>query len=114
MDYPYSVRREHYRRDPWYVMVKRGKGSIYTVLREPYNSPVPKDKRFEVEVAVTTTIGLVSFLGDEKFVGDKIRVVKNFPDVFPEELPGMPPDTEVEFVIDLLPGVRKMDPGPFG
>jgi hypothetical protein len=30
-------------------------------------------------------------------------VVKNFPDVFPEELPGMPPDREVEFVIDLLP-----------
>jgi hypothetical protein len=30
-------------------------------------------------------------------------VVKDFSDVFPEELPGMPPDTEVEFVIDLLP-----------
>jgi hypothetical protein len=27
-----------------------------------------------------------------------------FLDVFPEELPGMPPDSEVEFVIDLLPG----------
>jgi hypothetical protein len=45
----------------------------------------------------------VAFLVDEKFVGDHIRVVKDFPDVFPEELPGMPPDTEVEFVIDLLP-----------
>jgi hypothetical protein len=31
-------------------------------------------------------------------------VVKDFPDVFPEELRGMSPDTEVEFVIDLLPG----------
>jgi hypothetical protein len=30
-------------------------------------------------------------------------VVRDFLDVFPEELPGMPPDTEVEFVIDLLP-----------
>jgi hypothetical protein len=30
MGYPYSVRREHYRHDPWYVMVKKGKGSIYT------------------------------------------------------------------------------------
>jgi hypothetical protein len=27
-----------------------------------------------------------------------------FPDVFLEELPWMPPDSEVEFVIDLLPG----------
>jgi hypothetical protein len=39
----------------------------------------------------------------EEFVGDNIRVVRDFPDVFPEELPGMPPDREVEFVIDLLP-----------
>jgi hypothetical protein len=30
-------------------------------------------------------------------------VVKDFSDVFPEELPEMPPDMEVEFVIDLLP-----------
>jgi hypothetical protein len=42
----------------------------------------------------------VAFLVDEKFVGDNIRVVKDFP----EELPGMPLDTEVEFVIDPLPG----------
>jgi hypothetical protein len=37
-------------------------------------------------------------------VGDNIRAVRDFPDVFPEELLGMPPDREVEFVIDLLPG----------
>jgi hypothetical protein len=63
-----------------------------------------KEQRFEVEIVVTTTTWLAAFLVDEKFVGDNIRVVKDFPDVFPEELLGMPPDTEVEFVIDLLPG----------
>jgi hypothetical protein len=30
-------------------------------------------------------------------------VVRDFPDVFPEELSGMPPYREVEFVIDPLP-----------
>ena len=30
-----------------------------------------------------------------------VRIVSEFPDVFPEELPGMPPDREIEFVIDL-------------
>jgi hypothetical protein len=35
---------------------------------------------------------------------DNIRAVRDFPDVFPEELLGMPPDMEVELVIDLLPG----------
>jgi hypothetical protein len=36
-------------------------------------------------------------------VGDNIRAIKDFPDVFPEELLGMPPDREVEFAIDPLP-----------
>ena len=35
---------------------------------------------------------------------DGIRVVCEFPDVFPDSLPGMPPDREIEFIIDLLPG----------
>ncbi|WVZ90115.1 LOW QUALITY PROTEIN: hypothetical protein U9M48_036445 [Paspalum notatum var. saurae] len=34
----------------------------------------------------------------------KIPVVCDFPDVFPEELPGLPPDRDVEFKIDLIPG----------
>jgi hypothetical protein len=45
----------------------------------------------------------VAFFIDEEFVGNNIRVVRDFPDVFPEELPGMPPYRAVEFVIDPLP-----------
>jgi hypothetical protein len=36
-----------------------------------------------------------------------------FPDVFPEELPGMPPDREVELVIDLLPGTAPISKRPY-
>jgi hypothetical protein len=50
----------------------------------------------------------VAFLVDEKFVGDNIRVVRDFSDVFPEELLGMPPDREVELVIDHLPGTASI------
>jgi hypothetical protein len=63
-----------------------------------------KGERFEVGIAVTTATRLAAFLVDGKFVGVNIRVVIDFPDVLPEELPRMPPYTEVEFVIDLLPG----------
>jgi hypothetical protein len=35
---------------------------------------------------------------------DEIPVVCEYPDVFPDELPGMPPDRDVEFVIELQPG----------
>jgi hypothetical protein len=34
-----------------------------------------------------------------------IRTVSEYPDVFPEEFPGMPPDHEIELVIELVPGI---------
>jgi hypothetical protein len=34
-----------------------------------------------------------------------ILVVCEFPDVFPEDLPGLPPERDVEFVIELKPGM---------
>jgi hypothetical protein len=35
---------------------------------------------------------------------EAINVVSEFPDVFPKELPGMPPEKKVEFAIELIPG----------
>jgi hypothetical protein len=46
-------------------------------------------------------------------VGDNIRAVRDFPDVFPEEILGMPPDKEVELVIDLLPGTAPIFKRPY-
>jgi hypothetical protein len=44
---------------------------------------------------------------------EDIKVVCNYPDVFPDELPGMPPDREVEFVIDLLLGTAPISKRPY-
>jgi hypothetical protein len=35
---------------------------------------------------------------------EDIRVVCEYPDVFPDDLPGMPPKRDIEFIRDLLPG----------
>jgi hypothetical protein len=40
-------------------------------------------------------------------------VVRDFLDVFPKELPGMPPDRQVELVIDLLPGTAPISKRPY-
>jgi hypothetical protein len=42
-----------------------------------------------------------------------IRTVSEYPDVFPEELPGMPPDHEIEFVIELVPGTAPIFKRPY-
>ncbi|KAM2154836.1 hypothetical protein ACFX1Q_046598 [Malus domestica] len=34
----------------------------------------------------------------------EVGVVRHYPNVFPDDLPGLPPDRDVEFSIDLLPG----------
>jgi hypothetical protein len=44
---------------------------------------------------------------------DGIRVVSEFPDVFPDDLPGMPPDRDIEFSIDLLPGTAPIAKQPY-
>jgi hypothetical protein len=45
--------------------------------------------------------------------GSEVLVVNEFPDVFPEELPGMPPDRDIEFVIELKPETAPIYKTPF-
>jgi hypothetical protein len=42
-----------------------------------------------------------------------IRNVSEYLDVFPEELSGMPPDHEIEFVIELVPGTAPIFKRPY-
>jgi hypothetical protein len=45
--------------------------------------------------------------------GSEVPVVNEFPDVFLEELPGMSPDQDIEFVIELKPGTTPIYKTPF-
>ncbi|RVW20291.1 Retrovirus-related Pol polyprotein from transposon 17.6 [Vitis vinifera] len=44
---------------------------------------------------------------------EDIPIVREYPDVFPEDLPGLPPEREVEFTIDLVPGTGPMSKAPY-
>ena len=44
---------------------------------------------------------------------EEIPVVNEYPDVFPEELPGLPPERAVEFSIELLPGTAPVFRRPY-
>ncbi|XP_073024377.1 uncharacterized protein [Primulina eburnea] len=44
---------------------------------------------------------------------EDIPVVQEFSDVFPEELPGMVPDREIEFEINLVPGATPISKAPY-
>ena len=44
---------------------------------------------------------------------EKIPVVREFPDVFPEELPGIPIEMEVDLSIEIVPGTTPMSRAPY-
>ena len=44
---------------------------------------------------------------------EDIPVVKEFPDVFSEEIPGLPPKRETDFEIELEPGARPISKSPY-
>jgi hypothetical protein len=67
-----------------------------------------------VEFVAMVQLGLDSKLNQTKAIAlEDIKVVQDFPDVFPEELPGMPPDHDIEILIDLLPGTPPIPKRPY-
>jgi hypothetical protein len=44
---------------------------------------------------------------------ESILVVYEYPDVFLDELPGMPPDRDIEFAIELQPGTAPISKRPY-
>jgi hypothetical protein len=63
----------------------------------------PQGERIEVNVSMPATAETMVNQLEEKSL-EHIRIVCEYPDVFPEELPGMPPDRDIEFSIEPLPG----------
>jgi hypothetical protein len=44
---------------------------------------------------------------------NQIKIAQEYPDVFPKDLPGMPPDCDIEFIIELLPGMPPFSKRPY-
>nr|GFB61469.1 putative reverse transcriptase domain-containing protein [Tanacetum cinerariifolium] len=59
-------------------------------------------KGFPIFLAHITTKEVEDKLEKKRL--EDVPIVRNFPKVFPEELPGLPPTRPVEFQIDLVPG----------
>jgi hypothetical protein len=69
-------------------------------------------ERIEFAVALPSKIdGTINQLNGKSL--EDIKVVCDFRDVFPDDLSGMPPDRDIEFVIDLLPGTTPISKRPY-
>jgi hypothetical protein len=77
----------------------------------------PKGNEMEfITEPVVTAKGVANCVKENQLdasQGLEVPVVNKFPDVFPEELPGMPPDRDIEFVIVLKPGTTPIYKTPY-
>jgi hypothetical protein len=75
-------------------------------IDSPYNGAttlyLPQQEHFNSCVYATTDIKLKN-----------IPIVCEYPDVFPDDLPGMPPDRDIEFIIELQPGTAPISKSPY-
>ena len=58
-------------------------------------------------------LAIVTNTQTEEMRIEDIPIVRDFQDVFPEDLPGLPPHRQVEFQIDLAPGAAPIARAPY-
>ena len=63
--------------------------------------------------ARTPVLGISQVNQMKSTVVTDIPIVNEFLDVFSDDLPGMPPEREVEFIIKLLPGTTPIAKRPY-
>jgi hypothetical protein len=73
----------------------------------------PQGERIQVSTDMSTDAEAETMVNrlEEKPL-ENIKVVCEYPDVFLEELPGMPPDRDIEFSIELLLGTAPISKDP--
>jgi hypothetical protein len=73
-----------------------------------------KKDRTSIEFVAMIQSDQDSMLNQTKAIAlEDIKVVREYPDVFPVGLPGMPPDRDIEFFIELLPGMPPIAKRPY-
>jgi hypothetical protein len=79
------------------------------------STPDGKELEFVAEPVVTAK-GVANHVKVNQLDGNQgpmVPMVNGFPNVFPDELPGIPPNQDIEFVIDLMPGTAPIYKSPY-
>ncbi|KEH38432.1 LRR and NB-ARC domain disease resistance protein [Medicago truncatula] len=77
---------------------------IYSALELSYNCLESDELKFSLMASLSI---------ENQAVIDKLQVVCEFPEVFPDEILDVPPEREVEFSIDLIPGTKPISMAPY-
>ena len=91
-------------------------GVVFSLINDQSSShPFPTmSSKFLKAKAGSHLSFLASLIGEkDKDPKRAVLVVSDFPDFFPDELLGLPPQREIEFKIDLYPGIEPISISPY-
>ncbi|KAD3640042.1 hypothetical protein E3N88_29265 [Mikania micrantha] len=88
-------------------------GSFDVVVGMDWLSGNQAEITFHDKVGYTSILVLITDETEAEKRIEDIPVVCDYPDVFPEDLPGLPPPQQVEFRIDLVPGTAPIARAPY-
>jgi len=80
------------------------RGVVLDTLHRTIKMPLPKENSYLLIQLATPKRAIEQVHATNVTAVENIPVVQDFPDVFPEDLPGLPPDQDVQFSIELKPG----------
>ncbi|GKE03236.1 hypothetical protein Tco_1395254 [Tanacetum coccineum] len=89
------------------------RGCTLNLLDHPFNidlMPIELGS-FDVIIAQITEKKMEDKSKEKRL--EDVLIVRDFPKVFPEDLPGLPPTPQVEFQIDLVPGAKPVARSPY-
>ncbi|KAD4586561.1 hypothetical protein E3N88_24162 [Mikania micrantha] len=66
-----------------------------------------------IQKGYTAILALITEQPKKERKIEDIVVVRDYPEVFPEDLPGLPPKRQIEFQIDLTPGAAPIAKAPY-
>ncbi|XP_035837690.1 uncharacterized protein LOC110898590 [Helianthus annuus] len=98
------------------IQIKDPKGGTVTIDGERPSKPISFISMLKVSKCIQK--GHLAYLvyaleAKEEKKLEEVAVVAEFPEVFPEDLPGLPPDKQIEFRIDLIPGATPIVKAPY-
>ncbi|GKB92165.1 putative reverse transcriptase domain-containing protein [Tanacetum coccineum] len=96
--------------------VPKGNGCFECGAPGHFKRDCPKLKNKDGGKWECTRLGISAKKEEDKSKGKQLKdvpIIRDFPEVFPEDLPGLPPARPVEFQIDLIPGAAPVARAPY-
>ena len=84
-----------------------------TTVRQISSLQLKRDIRKGCKAYVVTITGEEILIKIDKLKVEEIPVLRAYVDVFPEEIPGLPPKRELDFTIELVPGAVLNSKSPY-